>query len=239
MGHQDGGQLRRSLRAVPRVRGARDADYEKKRADLIDRLIERLSAPNETRPSFRSLAEGVGVTMPTLRHYFGDRDAVLKAVFEEWRRRGEPYIRMAAEPAGPLPESLLTYLKIFLHGYREFALSKVMAVGFIEGMLNETHGPVFLNTALEPSLQALEERLKAHQARGDMRSANARHAALAFLTPVLVACQHQMQFFGSADHPLDLDAFVQDHVDAFVRAYAPEAAKIRRSAARRKPASQL
>ena len=58
----------------------------------------RLSASIDHAPnagptaSMRELAGAANVSVPTLRHYFGDRDGVVVAAMGEWFRRGEPYL---------------------------------------------------------------------------------------------------------------------------------------------------
>jgi AcrR family transcriptional regulator len=207
---------------MPRPRGARDADYELKRAALLRRVSARLARRNDTRPSLRQLAEAAEVTAPTLRHYFGGRDEIVAAVFGEYRRLGERFIAEAAEPAGDLAMSVRAFLKDLLQGLQRGPLGEVLAVGFVEGLLNEKLGPVCLASMVDPAVEALARRLEAHQARGEMRPADTRHAALMLISPLLVAAHHQTQMFGAADNPLDFDALTEDMAAAFVRAYAVE-----------------
>jgi hypothetical protein len=53
-----------------------------------------------------------------------------------------------------------------------------------------------------------------------MRIVDTRHAALALLSPVILALLHQAELGGAKDHPLDVDRFLSDHAAAFARAYA-------------------
>jgi hypothetical protein len=76
---------------------------------------------------------------------------------------------------------------------------------------------------LEPSLVTLEARLQRHAARGELRHENARLAALQLLSPVLLAVLHQRELGGAQCRPLDLSTFIEPHVDAFVRAWSPDA----------------
>lgn len=204
---------------MPRPRGARDADYELKRAALLRRVSARLARRNETRPSLRQLAEAADVTAPTLRHYFGGRDEIVAAVFAEHRRLGDRFIREAAEPAGDLRGSVGAFLTTLLQGLQRGPLGEVFAVGFLEGLLNEKLGPLCLSSMIDPAVDALSSRLAAHQARGEMRPGSARNAALMLIAPLVVAGHHQGQMFGAAANPLDLDLLVADMTEAFVRAY--------------------
>jgi hypothetical protein len=77
---------------------------------------------------------------------------------------------------------------------------------------------------LEPTLQAFEQRLRVHAARGELDvaaddDAALRAAGLAFLAPVLLALMHQHGLSGTVCRPLDVPQLVQMHVKRFVRAY--------------------
>lgn len=205
---------------MSRTRGALDADHEAKRLALLERLIDRLAMPDATRPSLRQLAECAGVSEPTLRHYFGNREGVVAAAFADWRRRGAAWLPIAAMPSGPLAQSLADYLAMLVTAFQHFGFEKIVAVGFIEGLLDARHGPLFLRDALDPMLDALAQRLVAHQAIGDMRACDPRFAAVSLAAPVILMCQHQLQLHGATHNPANIDAFIADHLAAFLRAYA-------------------
>ena len=183
-------------------------------------MSERLARRNETRPSLRQLAEAAEVTAPTLRHYFGGRDEIVQAVLLEYRRLGDGFIREAAEPKGGFDESVRHFLTSLIQGMQRGPVADLFAVGFVEGLMNEKLGPACLSSVVDPTVDALTQRLEAHQARGEMRPANARHAALILISPLLLASHHQIQMFGKAERPLDMPAMVEDLAAAFIRAFA-------------------
>ena len=80
-------------------------------------------------------------------------------------------------------------------------------------------GPRYIQAILEPTLQAVKARFAAHIAAGEMRDAGAHHAALALLAPVILALLHQGELGRAKCHPLDLEAFVEDHAAAFIRTW--------------------
>lgn len=205
---------------MARTRGSRDSDYDAKRAALIGCMMDRLARAGDTRPSLRQLADAAGVTIPTLRHYFGDRDGIVDAVFTEWHSRGAVFLDMAACPSGPLAKSLADYLTMFVMANRDFEFAKIIAVGLVEGLLDEGHGPVFLQKALDPMIDALERRLQAHVEAGEMIPGVDLHfAAVSLIGPVLVLCLHQYQLFGQSHLPTDMEAFVEHQVRMFVSAF--------------------
>jgi hypothetical protein len=107
-----------------------------------------------------------------------------------------------------------------MDGHRQ-GLADVHVIGLREGLHQTSGGPAYLRHILEPTLAAVEERLAAHQAAGDMRAGDVRAAALAFVAPLVLAALHQGGLGGAVVRPLDLDAFAQTHAGAFVRGWAP------------------
>jgi len=206
---------------VPRPKGARDADYGVKRAALLRKLSARLIQLDDTRPSLRQLAIAAGVTVPTLRHYFGDREDLVQAVLEEIFVHGERYLERGAEPYGDLDHSIRAFLKTFaeclIEGPR---LGDKIAIAFLEGFYSRRLGPLALNYVIEPPLQAMEKRLAAHQARGELGDVDLRCAALMLISPLVVACMHQQQMFGDKVRPLDVGPLIDSAASSFMKAYA-------------------
>ena len=88
---------------MPRPKGTRDADYDVKRSDLLRGMSQHMMRRDSPRPSLRELASAAGVSVPTLRHYFGARPQVMDAIFEECLnlgRTGLEAVRRLREIAG-------------------------------------------------------------------------------------------------------------------------------------------
>lgn len=184
---------------------------------MLGRVALRFKQPD--RPSLRELAVAAGVTVPTLRHYFGDREGVVSAVLADAYARGAPFLALASRPDGPLGPSLRTGLAQIVQGHL-FAVGGFHAIGLTEGLLHRTLGPHYLQTILEPALQAFELRLQAHIDNGELKAISVRHAALGLLAPVVLFMLHQGELGGERVRPgaaLDLIEFL---VSGFVAAYA-------------------
>ncbi len=205
---------------MPRPKGARDADYAVKRSALLRKLSARLIQLDDTRPSLRQLAIAAGVTVPTLRHYFGDREDLIQAVLEEIFIHGERYLERGAEPYGDLGHSIRAFLstlaEVMVEGPR---LGDKIAIAFLEGFYSKRLGPAALNCVIEPPLQAMEKRLAAHQARGELGDIDLRCAALMLVSPLVVACMHQQQMFGDQVRPLSFAPVIDFTVSSFMKAY--------------------
>ncbi len=209
---------------MPRPKGARDADYGVKRSALLRKLSARLIQLDDTRPSLRQLAIAAGVTVPTLRHYFGDREDLVEAVLEEIFVHGEQYLERGAEPYGDLDQSirafLSTFAQVLVEGPR---LGDKIAIAFLEGFYSKRLGPMALNYVIEPPLQAMEKRLAAHKARGELGDIDLRYAALMLISPLLVACMHQQQMFGDEVRPLDFAPLIDSAASSFTKAFGDPA----------------
>ncbi len=98
----------------------------------------------------------------------------------------------------------------------------MFAVSLAEGLLAPDISLFTLQHVIDPAVDGLEARLRRHQARGEMRSADPRAAALMLISPMLLAVLHQDQMGGAASYPLDLDSFAEQTAAAFVRAFSPD-----------------
>lgn len=207
---------------MPRPKGARDADYDEKRRALLRRMTERMMRREVARPSLRQLAESAGVSVPTLRHYFGDRAEVVEAMLEEYRRQGETRLAWVAQPQGPFASSIRQFAYAMIAGMTAplpVRLGDVFAVGIAEGLLDAEIGPAALRNIVDPAVESCQARLESHIARGEMMPTDTRAAALMLLSPLLVAALHQDQMHGSQCNPMELYALADRVSDAFVRAY--------------------
>ncbi|WP_395809451.1 TetR/AcrR family transcriptional regulator [Archangium minus] len=206
---------------MARVKGSRNADYEKERRRLLEAVRVRLLEADGAQASFRQLAEVAGVSVATLRHYFGSREALLAEVMVDMHRLGMPrLLSVALEVEGPVRESLRWFLQSLSKGWRVGSVGAVHAFGLTAGMGHQLLGPVYVKELLEPTLQAAEARLSRHIADGELRHCDVRHAALELVCPVVLGLLHQVQLSGASCRPLDVDRFLEDHLETFLRAYA-------------------
>lgn len=204
---------------MSRTRGARNADYEERRSALLSRLRGRLADRALGQPSMRELAAAAGVSVPTLTHYFGARDDLVAAVLEHSLQAGQEQLTHAATPQGTFAASIRQLLEHAALGH-SYGVSALHRIGLTEGLGHESLGPAYVQMTLEPTLQAIEKRLSAHVDAGEMRrDTDVRHAALQLLTPLLFAQLHQHELGGDQCRPLDVQDFIADHADMFVRAY--------------------
>lgn len=213
---------------MSRPAGRRNADYEQEREHLVNRLLPALLRPGGPELSFREMAQAAEVSPATLRHYFGTREQVFAAALSVLHRAGLPHLHAAAtQPISGVRASLDWLLRNVILGWR-VGVGAVHALGLGAGLLHDRLGPAYISEVLEPTLQAAEARLSRHIAEGELELCDVRHAALELLSPIVLGLLHQDSLFGARCRPLDLDRFLEDHLDRFLRAYAcrPEKAPL-------------
>lgn len=200
--------------------GTRNPDYEARRRALALAASAALIDADGQPTSLNQLARAAGVTVPTLRHYFGDHDGVVSAALAEAEVQGKPYTEALADP-GPLGlEDSLQAFAINLELGWSLGLGHLFASALTHGLAHAVRGPAVVDHLLEPTLQALEARLGVHRDRGELvASVDLRAAALALLSPLLLAQLHQVGLDGRRCRPLDLVAFREAHLAAWIRGW--------------------
>jgi len=206
---------------MARPTGTRNPGFERKRRELAERVALRAVEPDGREVSMRELARAADVSVPTLRHYFGDREGALAAAFDAMNHLGESHVRrMAEDHIDDLERSVRFAVTYLIQGFRDFGVGRMLGGAMAHAMANEQLGPAFLDALLEPTLQAVERRLAVHIERGEMHPVDPRHAAIGLVSPMLVAALHQGELGGTQCRPLDLEALGATQVEAFLRAYA-------------------
>jgi AcrR family transcriptional regulator len=208
---------------LPRAKGVKNADYETKRRELLDRMLPRFARLDLERPSLRQLATAAEVTAPTLQHYFGDRTGVVAAMLEEYRSRGATRLGIVAKANGPFAESMREFALSLVFGMQAkgaVRLGDVMAASLCEGLADPHISPLALDHIIDPAVDALVVRLEEHAARGEIIEADLRAAALMLLSPLLLAVLHQDQMNGCESRHIELTGLAEQVSAAFVRAYA-------------------
>jgi AcrR family transcriptional regulator len=202
--------------------GRRNANFEAKREAIALALSRGLVGSGGAPSSWAELARAAGVSVPTLRHYFGSYDDTIAAAFAAAGRSGGPQRSFTENPPDVgLHASMDALADLFVKGWPH-GLGKLFADSLTHGLGNATRGPAMVDHLLEPMLQSIEARLAVHAERGELRAgADLRTAGLAYFSPILMALLHQHDLSGAGCRPLDLDAFRRDHVAAWAAAWGP------------------
>lgn len=205
-----------------RPAGRRNTDFDRARADLLDRLAQGFLGSQQPLASFNEFAAVAGVSRATLRHYFGARDELVAAVLGRFREIGDALQLSGPQGFPDLGCELAWYVHNVVEAWRA-GLGRVLSRGMAAGLGHPQLGPAYVASLLEPLLQKTEARLAAHVRAGRLGPGDPRHAALELISPAVLALLHQDALFGAHSRPLDVDAFVTAHVERFLRAWGPRA----------------
>ncbi len=207
---------------MARTRGARNADYEESRLALARQVRTALLEDDGLRSSLRELAASAGTSVATLKHYFGNREGIIVAVMESLRIDGAPYIAQVSSPtSGDLRASLTFVLKRLTTAWVKYRVGDMHAAMLAEGLSRKQLGPSYVTLMLEPLLQLGEQVLQRHVDAKELTPCDVRHASLALLSPLVMALLHQENLSGAGCRPLDVNALIGAHVEAFLRAFPP------------------
>ncbi len=204
-----------------RPAGRTNKGHEEERQRLASLLAARLLQPGGTGASFQELSESCGVSRATLRHYFHDQHGALQAAMTYLAQQGDTHIaNVAKAELGNARDAISALVRLFALAWQRYGVGPIQHMGLALGLHNDQIGPFYLQKLLEPTLQAFEQRLQIHIERGELRPMLPRTGALLLLSPLILALLHQEQLGGRACRPLDLDAFLTEHLDAFFRAWS-------------------
>lgn len=195
---------------MPRLPGSRNKDHAATRRALARSFAGALLDADGEPATLDGLAKAAGVSVPTVRHYFKDRDGAFRAALHAVREDGANRLREMADPGERSANECLVGLALAVTlVWRRFGLGQVMAAGFALGIGSASRGPAYLEELLEPFLQAAEQLLVRLEQRGSLKPIDARGAALALLAPILFALIHQDHLGGCRQRPLDITAFAK------------------------------
>ena len=187
---------------MARTSGARNHDFDEKRAALLDTLADFALSSDLHRPSLRQFAQAASIKEPTLRHYFTNRQGLVIAILETLGRRKAGFWAAAATPAPDPAAAMQEYFRTAHDGIREGQFMRAHAFGLVEGAACPKAGKAYLDHLLEPALDVLNRKLAATPG-GPRDPAALRAAALAALSPLLVLSLHQDILGGRTSRPLD------------------------------------
>ncbi|MEL6258631.1 MAG: TetR/AcrR family transcriptional regulator [Pseudomonadota bacterium] len=205
---------------MARPAGARNHDFEEKRAALLDALTEYALSSDLRRPSLRQFAIAAGASEPTLRHYFTDRQGLVGAILENINLRGQALWSAISTPAADPAKAVEEYLRVSEAGMRHGGFSRAHAFGLIEGLADPVAAEAYREMLLEPALRAVMDKIA--NTPGAPKGEPAQRAlALAMFSPLLVISLHQDLLGGAEASPFDTSELI-DHLRTWLSAGASD-----------------
>lgn len=187
---------------MPRPSGARNHDFEKKRAALLDTLTEFALNSGVQRPSLRQFAMAAKQSEPTLRHYFVDRQGLVIEIIRSIAARSEQIWALVRAPSKDPATAVSEYIKMTEISFREGMFARSHAFGLVEGLADRVVGRVYLESMLEPALNAFREKLAATPG-GPSDKPHLLAATLVATGPLFVLALHQNLLEGRELFPME------------------------------------
>lgn len=202
-----------------RAKGTRNAGYDERRTALL-MCLRKCLKQGAPYPTLRELALACGCSVSTLKHYFGRRQDIILAIFEDTNARAQGHLAHVRIPTGPLEVSVRDAAAEAWRVLSDLSAARMLAVGLAEGLGHPAVGPGYLNDVFDPYIRALTDRLSVHIAQGEMRAVDPRLAALALASPLLLSALHQNELDGARVWPMDREALLEHVISSFLRAYS-------------------
>lgn len=181
-----------------------------RKAELLAVLASTAIAERSAPVSLRQFAIRAGVSEPTLRHYFSDRQGVVIAIIGFFADGARDFLERSARSAGSVEDAVNSYGALATEGADTDIFAQAHAFALVESIHDPLVARAYLDRIIEPSLQALEARLGSAAQTQGLTSDEIRHAAIALYSPVLIAVLHQRLLHGAEARPLDMASFFND-----------------------------
>lgn len=181
-----------------------------RKSELLAILAQTAIADRSAPVSLRQFAIKAGVSEPTLRHYFNDRQGVVIAIIGYFAEGARDWLARSAEPAATVKDAIGGYADLAMEGADTDIFAQAHAFALVESIHDPVVARAYLDRIIEPSLQAIEQRLAPAVDLTGQSPDRVRHAALALYGTVLIAVLHQRLLRGSEARPLDMAGFFGD-----------------------------
>ena len=186
-----------------------ETDHTNRKSELL-RLLAATAVADRSGPvSLRQFAIRAGVSEPTLRHHFGDRQAVVIAIIEHFARQARDFLAASAAPQADLDAAVHGYLNLALQGVENPVFIQAHSFALVEAIHDPVVARAYLDAIVEPSLKALEARLAPALTAQGRQAEDIRHAALSLYSSVIFAILHQRLLRGQEARPLNMGDYFE------------------------------
>ena len=196
-----------------------------RKSELLAILARTAIAERSAPVSLRQFAIRAGVSEPTLRHYFNDRQGVVIAIIGYFADGARDWLARSAEPSKTVAEAVAGYAELAMEGSDTDIFAQAHAFALVESIHDPVVARAYLDTIIEPSLQAIEARLAPALDPDGAAPERVRHAALNLYASVLIAVVHQRLLRGAEARPLDMGRFFSDLTSLFTQGLRQERAQ--------------
>lgn len=159
----------------------------------------------------RQFAIRAGVSEPTLRHFFSDRQGVVVAILEHLAAQASGWLARMSEPVDNPAEGLNAFASAAQNDDVANLFTRAHSFALVEAIHDPVVARAYRRTMIDPSLAAIERRI-----------GGAKPPAFAFYASMLLAILHQGPLGGAAEAPLDTSALLADLAERLTRPEQPD-----------------
>jgi AcrR family transcriptional regulator len=200
------------------------AEARDTRRQILDAALDLFSEGSYFGTSMRQIARAVGVRESALYHHFPSKDAILKALVEEYgERRIDPLTHADATTlarAG-VERFLRTFVLNVLEIWATPRERKFIRLILAEGPRVTAHGALDFPAFIERNVNMLATLFGELMGRGLMRRRHQETAAIEFMAPVMVLRMRFMVMNPAAVNMKRVKALADEHVTWFWEAMKP------------------
>jgi len=179
-----------------------------RRRELLDVLAQAALDIGSRPVSLRQFAIQAGVSEPTLRHHFGDRQAVVVAIMDHLAESARDWLERAAAPAGDVGDGLRSFADFTLAGLESDLFVRAHSFALVEAIHDPVAATAYRRTMIDPSLAAIEARIAGAVDPSGEDPEKVRQTAFAYYSALLFAILHQGPLGGREEAPLDVGGFL-------------------------------
>lgn len=200
--------------------GKRELQKEARRVAIIDAALEAFTSQGFTATKLDEVAERAGIGKGTIYLYFNSKENL----FEEVVRHNMFPVRDAAESfvagfTGSASDLLRTHLRNVYSSMNNPKIPLLMAMIFGEGLRFPSISSFFFKEVISHSQAMMRDIIRRGVDSGEFRADAADIPSQLLVSPALVGATWNLQFQEQA--PLDMNAYIESHIDFVLRALKP------------------
>lgn len=192
---------------------------EDRPAEILAAALKTFTAKGFAATKLDEVAKEAGISKGTLYLYFESKEALFKAVVNEFVL---PHIEKAEEQAEQYTGSIQDLLRLLLEQWRHNVLETELC-GIPKIMISEASNfpelaSFYLENVILRSRRFVINLITLGIEQGEFRTCDAEHAARAFLAPLVFAAiwEHSLAPF---DESYDIKEYLNTHLDIFCKGY--------------------
>jgi AcrR family transcriptional regulator len=200
------------------VTNSRSRRPEARPSEILAAALDLFAEKGFSATRMEDVARRAGLSKAAIYLYFKDKMALLRALVNEMAGANVSVARGIAEqhqgPVGPLLTMVLTFLARQLRDTRFPELVKVV---ISESRAHPDVGRLYLDSVIAQGLPLFEGLIRRGIASGEFRAVDPALAVKAMIAPMLLAAIWKTVVEPLGAEPLDIEAFVTQHMQIFLR----------------------